>query len=91
MIYLDSRYADGTIAKTWNARKQQYDLVVFREWSRYVQSFFYYNWVETDRLDNLANRFLGNPALWWEIMDLNPEILNPSSITPGTQIRIPNA
>ena len=91
MIYLDSRYADGTIAKTWNARKQEYDLVVFREWSGYVQSFFYYNWVETDRLDNLANRFLGNSALWWEIMDLNPEILNPSSITPGTQIRIPNA
>lgn len=91
MIYLDSRYAEGTLAKTWNAQKLQYDLIVFREWSEYFQTFFLYNWVENDRLDILANRFLGNPALWWEIMDLNPEILDPLSIPPGTQIRIPNA
>ena len=91
MIYLDSRYAEGTLAKTWNAQKLKYDLIVFREWSEYFQTFFLYNWVENDRLDILANRFLGNPALWWEIMDLNPEILDPLSIPPGTQIRIPNA
>ena len=91
MIYLDSRYAAGTLAKTWNAQKRQYDLIVFREWLEYFQTFFLYNWVENDRLDILADRFLGNPALWWEIMDLNPEILDPLSIQPGTQIRIPNA
>jgi len=91
MIFLDSRYVDGTLTKTWNPRKQQYDLVVLRNWSTYVQSYFYYNWVETDRLDNLATKYLGNPSMWWEIMDINPEILNPFSITPGTQLRIPNA
>jgi hypothetical protein len=91
MIFLDSRYVDGTLTKTWNPRKQQYDLVVLRNWSTYVQSYFYYNWVETDRLDNLATKYLGNPSMWWEIMDINPEILDPFSITPGTQLRIPNA
>ena len=91
MIFLDSRYVDGTLTKTWNPRKQQYDLVVLRNWSTYVQSYFYYNWVETDRLDNLATKYLGNPSMWWEIMDINPEILDPLTITPGTQLRIPNA
>jgi hypothetical protein len=91
MIFLDSRYVDGTLTKTWNSRKQQYDLVVLRNWSTYVQSYFYYTWVETDRLDNLATKYLGNPSMWWEIMDINPEILDPLTITPGTQLRIPNA
>ena len=91
MIFLDSRYVDGTLTKTWNPRKQQYDLVVLRQWSTFVQTFFVYKWVEADRLDIIATKYLGNPSLWWEIMDINPEILDPFSITPGTQIRIPNA
>lgn len=91
MIYLDSRYADGRIFKAWNAKKQQYDLTVFREWPSYAQSFFIYEWVETDRLDNIATRFLGDPSQWWVIMDINPEIIDPNAIAPGTHLRIPNA
>lgn len=91
MIYLDSRYVDGRIFKVWNSRKTQYDLTVFREWPTYVQSFLIYEWVETDRLDNIAARFLGDPSQWWVIMDINPEIIDPNEIPPGTQLRIPNA
>lgn len=91
MIFLDSRYADGKIFKAWHAHKQEYHLTVFREFPSYVQSYFIYEWVETDRLDNLATRYFGDPALWWEILDINPEIINPITIAPGTQIRIPNA
>ena len=91
MIYLDSRYSDGRIFKAWHAKKQEYHLTVFREWPSYVQSYFIYEWVENDRLDNLATRYLGDPGLWWEILDINPEIINPSEIAPGTQLRIPNA
>ena len=91
MIFLDSRYADGRLTKVWHARKQEYHLVVLREWPEYVQSYFIYEWVENDRLDNLAVKYLGNSGLWWEIMDINPEIINPLEILPGTQIRIPNA
>ena len=91
MIYLDSRYVDGRVFKAWNARKQQYDLTVFREWPTYTQSYFIYEWVETDRLDNLATRFLGDSSQWWVIMDINPEIIDPNEIKPGTQLRIPNA
>ena len=91
MIYLDSRYVDGTLVKAWHAGKEEYHTTVTREWPTYAQSFFIYEWVETDRLDNLANFYLGSPSLWWEILDLNPEIINPANIAPGTQIRIPNA
>jgi hypothetical protein len=91
MIFLDSRYVDGRIFKVWNARKEQYDITVFREWSSYATAYFIYEWVEEDRLDNIATRFLGDGSLWWKILDLNPEVLNPGEIAPGTQLRIPNA
>jgi hypothetical protein len=91
MIFLDSRYADGTIFKAWDARKQEYHLTVFRQWPTYVQSFFIYESVQGDRLDNLATRYLGNPELWWQILDINPEVIDPFIIEPGTQLRIPNA
>jgi hypothetical protein len=91
MISLDSRYADSRLVKVWHARKQEYHLASLREWPEYVQSYTIYEWVETDRLDNIASKFLGESGLWWEIMDINPEIINPTEIKPGTQIRIPNA
>ena len=89
MIFLDSRYLDGTIAKAYDARTGSYELGVFRTFPAYSLRFFYYDWVETDRLDDLALKFVGSSDLWWQIMDLNPQILDPFSIAPGTQIRIP--
>ena len=91
MIFLDSRYADGLLYKAWNPRKYAYDLSVKREWPTYAVQYFIYEWVEGDRLDILANRFLGEPQFWWQILDINPEINDPLTILPGTQIRIPNA
>jgi hypothetical protein len=91
VIFLDSRYADATIFKAWDSRKAQYNLTCFRRFPDYTKRYFIYEWVENDRLDNLANRFLSNPTLWFKILDINPEIIDPTSISPGTQIRIPNA
>ena len=91
MIFLDSRYADGPLFKAWHAKKQEYHLTVFRTYPDYLQSYFIYEWVETDRLDLLAKKFLGESSLWWKILDINPEIINPQDISAGTQLRIPNA
>jgi hypothetical protein len=91
MIFLDSRYADGRIFKVYDSRADNYQLSVRREWPSYAHTYFTYEWIATDRLDNIATRFLGNPEMWWKILDINPEILNPMSIAPGTQLRIPNA
>jgi hypothetical protein len=91
MIYLDSRYADGPLERAWDARTSNYTVAVFREWPTYSTRYSVYEWVETDRLDTLAWKLLGNPSLWWKILDINPEILDATSIAPGTQLRIPNA
>ena len=90
MIFLDSRYVDGPLYKAKNARTNKYDITVLREFPAYQVSFFTYPGVETDRLDVLALKYLGSSELWWQILDINPEILDPFDITPGTSIRIPN-
>lgn len=40
-----------------------------------------------DRCDNLANRFYGNPNLWWFIARVNN--LKTMNIPAGTELRIP--
>ncbi len=90
MIYLDSRYADGLLFKAYDSRTDTYELTVLRSFPSYSVTYFSYTWVETDRLDRIALRFLGAPTLWWQIMDINPEIIDPFNIAPGTVLRIPN-
>jgi nucleoid-associated protein YgaU len=63
---------------------------VLRSFPSYKVTYFSYTWVETDRLDRVALRFLGAPTLWWQIMDVNPEIIDPLNIVPGTVLRIPS-
>tara|TARA_Y100000385_G_scaffold170570_1_gene176648 strand:+ start:209 stop:511 length:303 start_codon:yes stop_codon:yes gene_type:complete len=45
-----------------------------------------------DRLDTLANQFLGNVDLWWIITTANPDVIRRDSfnLNPGMEIRIPN-
>ena len=42
---------------------------------------------EGDRCDNLANRFYGNPQLWWFIARVNH--LETMNVPAGTSLRIP--
>lgn len=41
-----------------------------------------------DRWDKIADRFYGNPALWWKIADINPELFDPRALRPGIIVRI---
>jgi nucleoid-associated protein YgaU len=90
MIYSDSRYADGLVVKVQDARRQSYQVSVFREFPTESSGFRYYTWVENDRLDILAHEFLGDPNLWWHILDFNPEVINGLDIPVGTVLRIPS-
>lgn len=91
MIYSDSRYAEGLIFKANDARKGNTSVTVFRDFPTESSNFFYYTWLDTDRIDMVALKLLGDPELWWRIMDYNPEVINPAFIAPGTLLRIPNA
>ena len=89
-IYLDSRYADGPLFKAKDTRSPNNVVTVFRTFPVYSVSFSLYEVTEIDRIENIAVKFLGNPEMWWQIMDINPEILNPFEIPLGTLLRIPN-
>jgi hypothetical protein len=91
MIYSDSRYADSTIFKAYDVARDSYLVTTFRNFPEETSGFRYYTWVEGDRMDVVADYFLGNPSFWWRIMDFNPEIIDAFDIAVGTTIRIPNA
>lgn len=48
-----------------------------------------YQWTEGDRMDMVAADLLGDPGLWWWIMDANPTILDAFNIEPGTILKVP--
>lgn len=51
---------------------------------------FQYTVTSTDRIDTLANRFYGDPVLWWVIAVANGMELLPDDLVPDTVIRIPS-
>jgi hypothetical protein len=90
MIYTDSRYATGVVARSFDSRNNRFGVTIFREFPASSAEYFYYTWTEKDRIDEISTQFLGDPSLWWVIMDYNPEQLNPLNIPIGTLLRIPN-
>lgn len=90
MIYFDSRYSDGEIRKAFDSRNGKYRFTVYREWPVISTEFVFYEWVDGDRIDLVAERFYGNSQWWWRIMDANPDIVDPVTIPAGRVIRIPN-
>lgn len=90
MIYSDSRYADGNVTKVQDPRNNIYRLAVYRKFPKARAQFYFYTWVEGDRIDRIASDLLGSPTFWWKIMDFNPEIIDPFSIPIGTTLRIPS-
>jgi nucleoid-associated protein YgaU len=79
-----ARY-DNTLKKIKN-KKQYYTTTVYKKVIE-KNSDSYFITQEGDRCDNLANRFYGNPQLWWFIARVNN--LTTNNIPAGTSIRIP--
>ena len=51
----------------------------------------YYTVLGPDRIDTIANKFYGNPILWWVLALANSLELIPSDISPGAVLRVPSA
>ena len=49
----------------------------------------YYTVVEGDTVDGIAYKQYGNAALWWAIMDANPQFQHEIEIKPVDLIAIP--
>jgi len=90
MIERVSRYYDGPLFQV--KESNQYTIAVFRNFGEAkTVRFVEYTWVDGDSLGRLADVYIGDSKYWWEIMEINPSILDPFSIEPGTVIRIPYA
>jgi hypothetical protein len=88
-ITLQSRYNQGTLIRVPNS-SGVYNLSVVRTVpSTPASGFRLYVWQPGDRPDVVASNLLGNPELWWSIFDINPELIYPLNITPGTVVRVP--
>lgn len=89
MISSTSRYADSDLVLIASGRGTNLTVVPSQqqEWSF---QFTYHLVIATDRLDLLAQQYYGDPTLWWNIADANPEILDWTVLTPGQTIRIPS-
>ena len=89
MIFSNSRYAEGTVFKAYDSRNGKYGVSVTRQFPEDSSTFFYYIWSERDRIDSVSYRFFGDSSMWWQIMDINPEVQNPFDIPVGAVLRIP--
>lgn len=91
MISAQSRYAQGTLVRLQDSTGA-YQLSVTRSLPPVITAAFsLYTWQAGDRPDIVASETLGDPSLWWSIVDMNPEIINPLTIPAGTTIRVPVA
>lgn len=84
MITSRSRYVDGRIVPQSDG-----EVAAYRSFPNVPSDQIVYTWNQSDRLDRVADRYLGAPGFWWKIMDANPMIQSPYDIRPGMQIRIP--
>lgn len=90
MIVLGSRYQDEPIVTATTASGEVRQ-AVFRTTAAGDIGGRYHVWRSSDRIDQVAEKYLGSGDQWWRIADLNPEVLDPFAIVPGTMLVVPSA
>lgn len=90
-IYQGSRYEFSVVDFVAIEEDADANAVVFYEFED-IGTITYreHTYRQGERLDNIAFDYYQDPALWWFILDVNPEIVDPTNIKPGAVIRIPN-
>ena len=90
MIENVSRYYDGPLTQVPQKKTGVYTIGVFRNWpaSKTVK-YIEHTWEDGDSLGALSALYGDGSKYWWEIMEINSEIINPLNISPGTVIRVP--
>jgi hypothetical protein len=87
-----SRYADDTITPiTDTSGVTRSTIIIEPPESAVTYSISTYTWQQDDQIDYLSYSVYGDETQWWRIANANPEILFWDNLTPGSQIRVPNA
>lgn len=89
MITANSRYANDTLEMIKGSDGVNRTSIVLPEPEPKTFAFKTHVITGFDRLDNLAYTFLGDPSLWWQICDINPERIDWTELQVGDKIRIP--
>lgn len=89
-ISANSRYATSTVVAL-ERNGQTINVIVPSQPVTTTINYISHLYSSNDRLDLLANQYFGDPTQWWQIANANPDlnVLDWTSITPGTIIRIP--
>ncbi len=84
-----SRYADQPVLQVMGS-DGSYRPTVYGP-APFINSAFYHHVISLgDRMDLLAEQYLGDPTLWWQIADANPQITYPDiALLPPGISRIP--
>ena len=89
-IYSGSRYEYSLIDFFSTKENGNQNPTVFYSMTNMGEvSYYQHTFTEGDRLDLLADEYYRSPSFWWLIAEFNPEIIDFTTISPGTLIRIP--
>jgi hypothetical protein len=90
-IYKGSRYYYSTI-DFFSPKLDQADrpYVMYNFSSLGLTNYYEHQYVQGERLDQIAFQYYKRPEAWWYIAEYNPEIVDFNNIVPGTILRIPN-
>lgn len=89
-VFEGSRYANAAVIRTEGRDGRKRPTIYGMAYpGGGTVSFRYYVTHPGDRFDTLAAVFWDDPEQWWRIANLNPEVLCPDDLEPGTTIRIP--
>lgn len=87
-ISANSRYANSTVVAL-DRSGQVVNVIVPGQQTAQTFTYISHQYTDTDRLDNLANQYYGDPTQWWQIANANPEWIDWTSVPAGTILRIP--
>ena len=81
-----SRYENTKSKKNTDSKKKSYQTTIYNTVPERNDDMYFIA-QHGDRCDNLAQRFYGNPQLWWFIARVNN--IKTMNIPAGTSLRVP--
>lgn len=89
MITGNSRYVNDSLTVIKGEDGINRTTIVLPEPSKSTFNYITHIVLGFERIDQIAFAYLGDSTQWWQIADVNPEIMFWDNLPSGTIIRIP--
>lgn len=89
-ISANSRYAQSQLATIYENGQPRLTIVP-GEVQPFVVQYVFHQVTANERIDQISYTYYKDATRWWVIADANPEILDFSSLTAGSLLRIPTS